>query len=248
MPIDLNADLGELPGSAGEAIDAALLGLVTSANVATGGHAGDDESMHRVCRIARAHHVSIGAHLSFEDRPGFGRRVPDAIDARLVHSLRQQLDRLASAAAAAGTSIAYVKPHGALYNLALDDSACARAVVSAIGDERLPVLTIRGSALDSAAREAGLATYGEFFADRGYLPSGRLVPRGSAGDMVTDRVAERVIHAIRTGEVVACDGSSVNVQFDSICLHGDTMNAVAHAERIRDAVREAGIALRGLCQ
>lgn len=248
MRMDVNADLGEIPGVAGAALDAALLALVTSANVATGGHAGDDDSMRRVCAIARDHGVSIGAHLSFEDRHGFGRRVPDALDEHLVDALRSQLDRLASAAARAGTSIAYVKPHGALYNLALDDPACAAAVVSAIGSEGPPVLTIRGSALDSAARDAGLATFGEFFADRGYLPSGRLVPRGAEGDLVTERVAERVIHAIRTGEVVACDGSTVTVHFDSICLHGDTKDAVAHVASVRDALREAGIALRGLGQ
>lgn len=243
MRVDLNADLGELPGSAGEAIDAALLCLITSANVAAGGHAGDDESMRRVCRIARDRGVTIGAHLSFDDRPGFGRRTPHAFDDRLVETLRAQLDQLASAAQEAGTAIAYVKPHGALYHHSLDDPACAAALIAAIGDDGLSVLTMRGSALEEAAGAAGLATFGEFFADRGYLPDGRLIPRGAPGDLITQGVAERVVRAVTHGEVVASDGTRISVDFDSVCLHGDTPGAVAHAAGIRTALEQAGVSI-----
>lgn len=245
--VDLNADLGELPGVPGAAIDDALLGIVTSANVATGGHAGDLNSMKRVCQLAATRAVSIGAHLSFEDRPGFGRRVPERIDAGLVRSLREQLQALAEAAETAGTRIAYVKAHGALYNLSLDRPDVAEAILDAVHGSGLGILTIQGSVLQSMAAAAGVRTYAEFFADRGYLADGRLVPRGLDGDLVLQDVEGRALRAVLTGSVASSTGQDIEVQVDSICLHGDTPGAVELARRVRDRLLEARVEIRPFC-
>lgn len=242
--VDLNADLGELPGRLGQATDAALVGIVTSASVATGGHAGSRDSMDRVCRLAREHDVRIGAHLSFEDREGFGRRVPERIDAALTATLARQLATLADIADRVGTAISYVKPHGALYNLALDDAQVAAALLDAIQDSQLPILTMHGSTLWSMASARGTATYGEFFADRGYLPTGRLVPREAPQAIVHDGVADRVVQAAVTNSVIAIDGTPIPVQFDSICVHSDSPDAVRMAEGIRHRVESMGLRIQ----
>jgi len=244
ISVDLNADLGELAGDAGQRIDAGLLEVVTSANVAAGGHAGDHRSMARVCRLAAAHEVRIGAHLSFVDRVGFGRRVPDRIDARLVRDLRGQLDALLQASEGAGSVVSYVKAHGALYNLALDRRDVAEVVIEAIADSALPILTMHGSVLQEMAKCAALPTFAEFFADRGYLPNGRLVPRGTAGDVLQEGIEDRVLQAVTTGSILDSTGQSIDVQVDSICVHGDTPGAVDHARRIRARLELAGITLR----
>ncbi len=244
ISVDLNADLGELAGDAGQRIDAGLLEVVTSANVAAGGHAGDHRSMARVCRLAAAHEVRIGAHLSFVDRVGFGRRVPDRIDARLVRDLRGQLDALLQASEGAGSVVSYVKAHGALYNLALDRRDVAEAVIEAIADSALPILTMHGSVLQEMAKCAALPTFAEFFADRGYLPNGRLVPRGTAGDVLQEGIEDRVLQAVTTGSILDSTRQSIDVQVDSVCVHGDTPGAVDHARRIRARLELAGITLR----
>jgi len=242
--VDLNADLGELPGRQGEHIDAALLDLVSSANVATGGHAGDPDSMRRVCELAAARFVRVGAHLSFQDRVGFGRRIPDRIDANLVRDLRRQLQVLARACEQAETAVAYVKAHGALYNLALDRVDIAQSLIHAVGDTGLPILTIHGTVLWNVAQQAGLPCFAEFFADRGYLPDGRLVPRGQFGDLVHEGVADRVLDAVTTGSVIASSGEVVHVRVDSVCVHGDTPDAIAQAGRIRHRLHQAGVQVR----
>lgn len=241
--VDLNADLGELPGTAGRALDGDLLQIVTSANVAAGGHAGDPDSMAWVCDMAAQRGVRIGAHLSFEDRAGFGRRVPDQLGPSLVGDLQGQLTRLQQAADAVGTCVDYVKPHGALYNLALDDDRVAELVVSAVLESSLPILTMTGSALDRTARAAGLTTYGEFFADRGYLSSGRLVPRSQEHALVTDGVDARAVQAAVEHVVICVDGTAAPITCDSICVHGDTPGAVAHARGVRTTLEQHGIEL-----
>ena len=242
--VDLNADLGELPGKLGQATDAALLGIVTSASVAAGGHAGDRESMYRVCRLARERGVRIGAHLSFEDREGFGRRAPEQIDIALTATLTRQLAMLSDAADRAGTTVSYVKPHGALYNLALDDAQLAGALLDAMHDSHLPILTLSGSTLSAMASARGTATYGEFFADREYLPTGRLVPRDAPQAIVQDGVIERAVEAIVTKSVSAIDGTSLPVEFDSICVHGDTPDAVQLAAGIRHRIESMGLRIQ----
>lgn len=244
VTVDLNADLGEIPGPLGHATDAALLDIVTSASVAAGGHAGDQASMDRVCRIASERGVRIGAHLSFDDRAGFGRSVPTHIDAGLTLDLARQLAMLVAAADRAGTHVSYVKPHGALYNLALDDARIASALLDAIRDSDLPVLTIHGSTLASMASDLGLATYGEFFADRGYLPTGRLVPRDAPGALVHDDVADRALQAVVTKSVIAVDGTPIPIQLDSICVHGDTPDAVLLATQIRHRLQASGLRIQ----
>jgi len=244
VTVDLNADLGEIPGPHGHATDAALLDIVSSASVAAGGHAGDQASMDRVCRIASQRGVRIGAHLSFDDRAGFGRRVPTHIDTALTSALVRQMEMLVAAADRAGTHVSYVKPHGALYNLALDDARVASALLDAIRDSALPILTIHGSTLASMASAIGLATFGEFFADRGYLPTGRLVPREAQGALVHDRVAERALQAVVTKSVIAVDGTRIPLQVDSICVHGDTPDAVLLATQIRHRLQASGLGIR----
>lgn len=241
MTVDLNADLGEISGSFGEALDAALLDIVSSASVASGGHAGDQASMERVCRIASENGVRVGAHLSFDDRAGFGRRVPDHIDAALTSTLTRQLAMLIAAAERAGTHLSYVKPHGALYNLALEDEQVAAALLDALRDSDLPVLTIQDSTLASMASASGRATYGEFFADRGYLPTGRLVPRDVEGALLHDGVADRVLRAVATKSVVAVDGTQIPVQIDSVCVHSDSPDAVRMAASIRRRLEDSGL-------
>lgn len=244
LTVDLNADLGELPGSGGEEIDAGLMAVVTSANIATGGHAGDADSMERVCRLAARHGVSVGAHLSFEDRVGFGRRVPDRIDADLVARLRAQLHELLHAGDRVGVAVSYVKPHGALYHLALHRRDVATAVIDSVVDTGLAILSMHPSQLQVVAEQAGLATYAEFFADRGYLPTGELVPRGMAGDLVHIGLVDRVLQAVTTGSVTAANGESIGVQVDSVCVHGDSPDAVAHARQIRQGLVQAGVRVR----
>lgn len=244
ISVDLNADLGELAGDPGQRLDAGLMAVVTSANVAAGGHAGDHRSMARVCRLAATHEVRIGAHLSFVDRVGFGRRVPDRIDARLVRDLREQLDALEQASVGTGSVVSYVKAHGALYNLALDRRDVAEAVIEAIAESGLPILTMHGSVLHETAQRAALPAFAEFFADRGYLPNGRLVPRGMAGDVLQEGIEDRVLQAVITGSILDSTGQPIDVQVDSVCVHGDTPGAVDHARRIRARLELAGITLR----
>lgn len=244
VTIDLNADLGELPGPGGEAIDADLMAVVTSANIATGGHAGDAASMERVCRLAARHGVSVGAHLSFEDRVGFGRRVPDRIDADLAASLRAQLHALIHACDRVGIAVSYVKPHGALYHLALRRRDVAAVLVDSVADSGLAVLSMHPSQLQVVAAAAGLDTYAEFFADRGYLPTGGLVPRGMDGDLVHIGLADRVLQAVTTGSVTAANGEVIGVQVDSVCVHGDSPDAVAHARGIRQGLEQGGVRVR----
>ncbi len=195
--LDLNADLGEGIRTRAldpAALDAALLDVVTSANVACGGHAGDDTSMARVCRAASSRGVAIGAQVSYVDRAGFGRtRV--VVDAHTLRAqLVEQIATLRRHARDAGVDVSYVKPHGALYNVAADDDATAAVVVDAVLRDSetarrtpLPILTLPGSALALAADARGVRVVGEAFADRAYASTGRLVPRATDGAVISDR-------------------------------------------------------------
>ncbi|MEY9966243.1 UPF0271 protein [Streptacidiphilus sp. MAP12-16] len=247
--VDLNADLGEGFGRWTLTDDDALLGVVTSANVACGFHAGDPSTMRRVCERAAELGVRIGAQVSYRDLAGFGRRAMDVPRGELADEIAYQIGALDLFARAAGTVVAYVKPHGALYNRVVADEEQAGAVVDAVlayrrADGRgLPVLGLPGSALLRAAAAAGLPVVGEAFADRAYTAAGTLVPRTEPGAVVHDphTVVARAVGMARDGEVVAVDGSRVAVRARSLCLHGDTPGAAELAFRVREALITAGV-------
>ena len=243
--VDLNADLGEGFGVWRLGDDDALLGIVTSANVACGFHAGDPSTMRRVCAGAVAAGVAIGAQVSYRDLPGFGRRFIDVDPGELADDVLYQLAALDGVARACGGRVSYVKPHGALYNAAVHHEAQAAAVVAAVRDldPALPVLGLPGSALLRAAAGAGLRTVGEGFADRGYTAAGTLVPRGQPGALVQDPavVAARAVRMARDGLVAAVDGTEVPVAVGSVCVHGDTHGAVDLARAVRDGLAGAGL-------
>ena len=237
--IDLNADLAEGFGQWTLTDDDALLDIVTSANVACGFHAGDAPTMRRVCARAAERGVRIGAQVSYRDLAGFGRRFLDVDPETLAAEILYQIGALRAFARAAGSDVAYVKPHGALYNTVVHHEVQAGAVVDAAraaGD--LPVMGLPGGRLIALAAEAGLATIAEAFADRGYTPEGTLVPRSEPGALLpdTEAVVERAVRLARDGVIVAVDGTEVAVAADSLCLHGDTPEAVANARAVSDAL------------
>ncbi len=247
MRIDLNADLGEGFGVWRLGDDEALLDVVTSANVACGFHAGDPRTMRRVCAAAAERGVSIGAQVGYRDLAGFGRRRMAIDPEDLAADVLYQLGALEACARAAGTRVRYVKPHGALYNTAADDAEQAGAVVSAIAafDPVLPLLALPNSAMEEAAHAAGLPFVAEAFADRGYRPDGRLVPRGEPGALVEDpyEVVARAATFVLHQHVTASDGSAVPVDARSLCVHGDTPGAVYLAIEIRRTLADAGVTL-----
>ena len=243
--LDLNSDLGEMSGETGEHLDDALLGIISSANVACGGHAGDDASMSRVCRVAVERGVAIGAQVSYVDRACFGRVRLDVDAGELTAQLTQQIRRLQAHAEAAGGSVTYLKPHGALYHAAATDPEVAATVIDAIRayGVPLPVLTMSGSALADCARSAGLTSYTEAFVDRGYLGDGGLVPRSDPRALVTDagEIAARVDRLVATEDIVTVDGAVVAVRPASLCVHCDTPGAVDIAVLVRTELEGRGV-------
>jgi len=245
--IDLNCDLGEeydAWATGVDGLDTQLLGIVTSANVACGFHAGDERIMAAVCRAGARRGVAVGAHVSYLDRENFGRRFVDVPADVLRAQVAQQIATLQAIARAAGTTVAYVKPHGALYNAVVHHEAQASAVVAAIDD--LPVLGSPGSAVLELATAKGLRAVTEAFADRGYRADGTLVPRSEPGALVTDaeEVAARVVRMADVGMVRAVDGTDVRVVAESVCVHSDTPGAVVLARRVRAALLERGVAVQ----
>jgi UPF0271 protein len=247
MRIDLNADLGETWENRSTADDAALLEVVTSANVACGFHAGDPETMARTVALAAARGVSVGAHVSYRDREGFGRRFQAVEPAELRAQTLRQLRALAAACLAARTRVAYVKPHGALYHAICTDQGQAAAVVSAIVafDPGLPLLGLPDTVASRLAAAAGLPTVVEAFADRAYTATGGLVPRGTTGAVLDDPqvVAARMLDLVATGSFEAIDGSRVAVAAQSLCVHGDSPGAVEIARAVRARLEAAGVTL-----
>ncbi|WP_370410723.1 LamB/YcsF family protein [Streptomyces fradiae] len=245
VSIDLNADLGEGFGRWTLTDDEQLLSVVTSANVACGFHAGDAATMRRVCALAAERGVRIGAQVSYRDLAGFGRRAMDVPAAELAAEVAYQIGALEVFARAAGATVAYVKPHGALYNRVVRDAEQAAAVVSGVllASPDLPVLGLPGSRLHEAAAAAGLPVVGEAFGDRAYRADGTLLPRGQEGAVLHDptEVVERSVSMARFGTVGAHCGSPVAVRARSLCLHGDTPGAVELAHRVRSALESAGV-------
>jgi UPF0271 protein len=236
VSIDLNADLGEGFGLWRMADDAALLDFVTSANVACGFHAGDPPTMRRVCELAAARDVRVGAHVSYRDLAGFGRRFLDVAPDELRDEITYQIAGLDGMARAAGTRVSYVKAHGALYNRVVDDPHHAAALVEGTRafDPSLPLLGLPGSTLLSLAAEAGSFTIAEGYPDRRYAPDGRLAPRTEPGSVLSDpdEVSANAVQLAESGEVA------------SLCLHGDNPAAVDLARRTRSALLDAGRQIR----
>ena len=245
VAIDVNSDLGESYGVWTLGDDDAMLAVVTSANVACGFHAGDPTVLRAACRRAVECDVAIGAQVSYPDLLGFGRRHLDMDVDELRDAVLYQLGALDAFAQVAGSEIAYVKPHGALYHAAATHRPVARAIVAAASeyDPSLAVLGLPGSELLAVAEEAGLEAVAEAFADRAYRPDGGLVSRREAGSIITDpaEVAERAVRIATDGEVVASDGSVVTVRARSICVHSDTPGAVELARAVRTALDAAGV-------
>ncbi len=245
MPaIDLNCDLGESVGGWSVGDDDAMLGLITSANVACGFHVGDPSTLRRTCAMAAERGVAIGAHVSYPDLAGFGRRFIDIKPQELRDAVLYQLGALDGFAQVAGTGVMYVKPHGALYHACITHPAQAEAVMTAAHeyDPAMAVLGPPGSPLLDMADDLGMEPVPEAFADRAYLPDGRLVPREHGGVM-TDQgaVAAQAVKIARDREVMTTDGLIVPIRARSLCLHGDTAGAVELARAVRRALAEAGV-------
>ncbi len=249
MRVDLNSDLGESFGAWKMGDDDAMLGIVTSASVACGWHAGDPVVMHRACELAKKNGVAIGAHPSFNDLWGFGRRVirgtsfPD-----LEKQIAYQIGALQGIAAMAGHKVTHVKAHGALGNLINDEDDFAMAMARAIKavDPKLVFIVMPGRPTVAAAEKLGLPMLQEIFADRAYQDNGQLVMRGQPGAMIHDVAvaAQRIVRALQDNVMISVTGNKVPVKIDTICVHGDTPTAVEMARQHRQKLQQAGVELK----
>jgi UPF0271 protein len=246
--VDLNADVGESTGSLRYGDDEGVMPHVTSANIACGFHAGDPGVMRATVALARAYGVAVGAHPGLRDLDGFGRREIPITPAEVEDIVAYQVGALAGVAATQGVRLVHVKPHGALYNMAARQRPLADAVVRAMRavDPALVLFGLANSELVRAARDAGVAVASEAFADRGYLASGELAPRGEPGGVVSDvdAVLARAAAMVVDQSVVAVDGARVPLTVDTLCVHGDTPGAAELARRLRAALHAAGIIVR----
>ncbi len=243
--IDLNADLGE-----GEATDEELLGIVSSCNVACGGHAGDGETMALTVRTAIANGVVIGAHPGYPDREGFGRRAGFLDGEPLYESLTEQVTALADIAASLGARISHVKPHGALYNDAARDAALADIVarVTAETPNEPALVGLPGSELESAAERHGLRFVAEAFVDRAYEADGRLVSRSEPGAVheALNTVTTQAVTLATENRVTARNGELIDAKAETLCIHGDTPGAVEAARAVRSVLEQRGVEIRGI--
>ena len=246
MPcIDFNCDLGEGCGD-----DAAIIPLLSSASIACGGHAGNDDTMRTTLRLCRAHGVAAGAHPGFVDREHFGRRELPASPGQVMLLVTAQLRRLARVAVEEDVRLQHVKPHGALYNMAARDAGIADAIATAVAefDASLVLYGLSGSALTDAGRANGLQVAHEVFAERGYAHDGRLLPRGSHGAVLdTVEAAVAQARALARGDgLTLADGSTLRLQADTLCLHGDRDDAVGFALALREALEADGVRIQAL--
>ena len=247
MTMDLNSDLGESFGAWSMGDDAAMLDIVSSANVACGFHAGDPAGILKTLKEAKARNVVVGAHIAYPDLVGFGRRNMDIGSSDLIASCIYQIGALQGLAQAAGTTVKYVKPHGALYNKIAQDKRQASDVITAMLalDKNLTLLALAGSPSIQWARDAGLNVVAEAFADRAYTPQGELVSRTLPGAVLHDEalITERMLNLVREGTLQAIDGSTVRIEADSICVHGDSPGAVSIARNLRQRFEQEQIQL-----
>ena len=237
MKIDLNCDVGEGYGN-----DAELMGIVTSANIACGYHAGDDLTMKVTVESAIENGVGIGAHPGYPDREGFGRRVKDISMTELFEIITDQIVTLQQITSTVGGRLRHVKPHGALYNQAAKDRFMAETIAAAVKavDEDLILFGPSGSELVEAGSSAGLRTAAEAFADRTYMPDGSLTSRSEPNALIydIDKSVSQIMGIITNGDVTAIDGATIPLNADTICIHGDGENAVAFARAIRDSLKK----------
>ena len=245
LTVDLNADLGE-----GAASERELLEWVSSANIACGFHAGNPTSMTSSILAAQAAGVAVGAHPSLADQENFGRRelavTPEEVSALVIY----QVGAFQAIASSLGIRTSHVKPHGALYNMAARDAVLADAVVHALlaVDRSLLLFAPGGSALERAGEALELRVAREVFADRNYLPDGSLVPRGRPDALLHDaeEAAERALRMLRQRVVRTVNGSDIAIQADTICVHGDTPEAVGFARKLREHLTAAGVEVAAL--
>ncbi|MGD9902697.1 MAG: LamB/YcsF family protein [Vicinamibacterales bacterium] len=250
MRIDLNADLGESFGAWPMGQDAQLMPVVSSANVACGGHAGDPGTMRRTVRLARAHGVAVGAHPGFPDLLGFGRREMQMSPQEVEDLVVYQVSALAGIARSEGVRLQHVKAHGALYNMACRDEALAEAIARAVlaCDPTLVLFGLPDSALIQAGLDAGLPVAAEAFADRAYHADGRLVSRSVPGSVLhdVDTVVARAVAMACDRTVATVDGDPISFEADTICVHGDTPGAAQLAAAIRRGLEDAGVTIASL--
>ncbi|MEI9748713.1 5-oxoprolinase subunit PxpA [Moellerella wisconsensis] len=243
--IDLNSDLGESFGQWQMGDDAAMLKIVSSANIACGFHAGSPTGILATLRAAMQNNVVVGAHVAYPDLVGFGRRNMDLSYSELFADVIYQIGALIGLATTAGTDVRYVKPHGALYNTIAQDKRQAMAVIDAMlaVDKQLELVVLAGSPLVQWAKDAGLNTVAEAFADRAYHADGRLVSRQQAGAVLHDpqQVAERMVQLVQQGGLMSIEGQFTPIEADSICVHGDSPGAVEMARQLRLALEQQGI-------
>lgn len=243
--IDLNADLGE-----GEPCDAELLRVVSSCNIACGGHAGDAASMEATIREALANGVAIGAHPAYPDPEGFGRRSHFMAGQELHASLQQQLETFCTIADKLGAPVVHVKPHGTLYTDAVTDGGLADVIARAVKSTpgKAALVGQPGTELESAATAHGLAFVAEAFIDRAYQADGRLVPRSEAGAVHADmeRIKAQAVSLAIHERVLGQDGSEIDVRADTLCIHGDTPGAAEAARAVRETLESHGVEVRGI--
>lgn len=243
--IDFNCDLGELTD--GGISDKAILPYVTSVNIACGYHAGDLDSMRRTVEYAMEYGCNIGAHPGFPDRENFGRTEMQLPHAEIIDIVSDQVASLMSICDEFGATLSHVKPHGALYNMAARDmdlsSAICEGILKATGDINPILLGLSGSKTKDAAKAYGLPFASEVFSDRGYMSNGALVPRSMPGALITneDEIQNRVIGMVLNKKVTAIDGTEIDIEADTLCLHGDGEHAVIFAKKIREALEASGI-------
>ena len=248
MVIDINCDMGESYGAGLIGNDAELMPLVSSANIACGFHGGDPGTLHRTILLAQKYHVAIGAHPSYPDLAGFGRREMQLNPQEIYDNVLYQLGALEAFTRAGGGKLHHVKPHGALYNHAAQDAEQAEAILHAVYyfDKTLMVYGPAGSELHIAALKIGLGFCREAFADRSYQPNGSLTPRSQPGALIKDVVlaVQQVVQIVETGTVTAQNGTIIPMQADTICIHGDGLYALEFTKAIRNTLTEKGIAIQ----
>jgi UPF0271 protein len=245
--VDLNCDLGELPGAAGLAQELAMLPLVTSINLACGLHAGDPSRIRELAIAAQQLGLAVGAHPSYPDREGFGRQEMNLPANEIRDWVLYQIAAVAGLLKAEGIRLSHIKPHGALYNRAYRDRLVAEAIVDAMlaHDPECVLVGQAGSVLLETGQRLGLVTASEVFGDRGYAADGSLLPRGKAGALISEseKAAQSVLRMVRTSAVELADGSQFGVAVDTICVHGDTPNALEIARRIGEELKQGGVEL-----
>ncbi|BAD84525.1 hypothetical protein, conserved, LamB/YcsF family [Thermococcus kodakarensis KOD1] len=245
MKVDLNADLGESFGRYRLGLDEEVMKYITSANVATGWHAGDPLVMRKTVKLAKENGVAVGAHPGYPDLLGFGRRYMKLTYDEARNYILYQVGALYAFVRAEGIELQHVKPHGALYNALVKEEELARGVIEGIADfdKNLIFVTLSGSRPAEIAEEMGVKVAHEVFADRAYNPDGTLVPRSKPGAVIEDKeeIAERVISMVKDGGVRAINGEWVELKVDTICLHGDNPKAVEIAAHIRKVLEEEGV-------